>query len=61
MQVALDGVSNSENRTEASLMRDVGFIFLSWRSEVLIFLHVFESPACFNYVHPILSDAWYQA
>lgn len=42
-------------------MRDANFIFLHWHWEFLIFLPVFESPACFNYVQPILSDAWYQA
>jgi hypothetical protein len=57
--VAIDGASKVGKT--ALLMRDTHFIFLPWHWEVSIFLHVFESPACFNYVRPILSDAWYQA
>lgn len=56
----LDGVSKT-GKKEQRLMRDANFISLCWRSKVLIFPRVFESPPCFNYVRSVLSDAWYQA
>ena len=44
-------------KKEQRQRRDANFISLCWRSKVLIFPRVFESPACFNYVHSALSDA----
>lgn len=58
MYGAIDG-GNKSGETEPGhrLMRDASFLRPHQHRAVSRFLHVFESAACFNYLHPIPSDA----